>query len=381
MRGSIVKRGEKYSIVIYLGKNEFGKPIQKWFSGYSTKKEAERDLPRLLVKIQDGELIDKNKITFKSFVEEWLKNKIKKDDLSPTTIDGYENIVYNHLIPVLGALKIQDIKPYSIQKYVDQKSDTLSPKTLNNHKRVLSSIFIYATDMEVIEKNPMQKVKFPREKSTEVVPYDLNECIQLLDLIQDNITLSMPVTLSMFLGLRRGECLGLRWSDIDFKNNRISINQNLEYVKSVYYFKEPKTKKSKRTLAAPQVLMDYLKERQKWQKEMVLRTGGNWKNEYDLVCTRKDGQPITPHVLSDMFRVFLQKNGLKKIKFHDLRHTNATLMIGSGVNTRVAMQRLGHSKVSITLGLYSHVLEEMDRDAADRFDDMFKSNNKKLAKK
>ena len=127
--------------------------------------------------------------------------------------------------------------------------------------------------------------------------------------------------------------------------------------------------------------MDYLKERQKWQKEMVLRTGGNWKNEYDLVCTRKDGQPITPHVLSDMFRVFLQKNGLKKIKFHDLRHTNATLMIGSGVNTRVAMQRLGHSKVSITLGLYSHVLEEMDRDAADRFDDMFKSNNKKLAKK
>ena len=259
MRGSIVKRGEKYSIVIYLGKNEFGKPIQKWFSGYSTKKEAERDLPRLLVKIQDGELIDKNKITFKSFVEEWLKNKIKKDDLSPTTIDGYENIVYNHLIPVLGALKIQDIKPYSIQKYVDQKSDTLSPKTLNNHKRVLSSIFIYATDMEVIEKNPMQKVKFPREKSAEVVPYDLGECIQLLDLIQDNITLSMPVTLSMLLGLRRGECLGLRWSDIDFKNNRISINQNLEYVKGVYYFKEPKTKKSKRTLAAPQVLMDYLK--------------------------------------------------------------------------------------------------------------------------
>lgn len=376
MKGSIVKRGEKYSIVIYLGKNEFGKATQKWFSGYNTKKEAERDLPRLLVKIQDGELLKSNKINFKDFTTDWINNKIKKDKLSPTTSDGYLNIINNHLIPILGDAKLQDIKPYTIQKYVDIKSEELSSKTLNNHKRVLSAIFNYAINMEIIEKNPVLKVDFPRENDNEVHPYNKKECEELLDAIQNHQMLKIPVTLAMLLGLRRGECLGLRWEDIDFVNNKISIKQNLEYVRGQFYFKDPKTKKSIRTVTAPQVVMDYLKNHLQWQRELKLRSGGTWRNEYNLVCTRKNGQPLIPHTLSDTFRVFLINKGFKRIRFHDLRHTNATLMIGSGINTRVAMQRLGHSKISITLGLYSHVLEEMDQEAANTFDNLFKSNSK-----
>lgn len=372
MKGSVVERNGKYSIVIYLGRDSLGKKKQRWVSGFDTKKAAERELPRLLVKLQDGELLENNKITFGKFIESWLESKIKKDNLSPTTIDGYNNIVFNHIIPTIGELKMQDIKPFSLQKYVDIKHEELSSKTLNNHKRILTSAFLYAIDMEILDKNPMTKVKFPREKKAEIIPYDIEQTITLLELIQNNKTLNTPVTLSIMLGLRRGECLGLRWSDIDFINNKIYIKQNLEYVKGVYYFKDTKTIKSQRTITAPNVLMDYLKEHRKWQKEIMLKSGGTWINEHDLVCTRMlNGKPIIPHSLSGMFKHFLSSNKLPHIRFHDLRHTNATLMLALGTNSRVAMQRLGHSNISITLGLYSHVLESVDQEVADRFDATF----------
>lgn len=372
MKGSIVERNGKYSIVIYLGKDNFGKKKQRWISGFDTRKAAERELPRILVKLQDGELLENNKMTLGVFIENWLEGKIKKDNLSPTTIDGYRNIIFNHIIPTIGDLKLQEIKPYNIQKYINLKCEELSPKTLNNHKRVLTSALIHAVDMDIIEKNPILKVKFPREKKQEIKPYDLEETSILLDKIQKNKTLSVPVTLSIMLGLRRGECLGLRWSDIDFENNKINIRQNLEYVKGKHYFKDTKTINSQRTLSAPKSLMDYLREHNKWQKEMLLRSGGSWINEYNLVCTRSsDGKVLVPHSLSTMFSYFLKTNGMRHIRFHDLRHTNATLMLTFGTNSKVAMQRLGHSNVSITLGLYSHVLESVDKDVADKFDAIF----------
>lgn len=121
MKGSIVKRKDSYSIVIDVGRDAFGKRKQRWFSGFKSKNEAEKQLPRILVKLEDGELIDNNNITLGNFLNDWLKGKIKKDNLSPTAIDGYSNIIFNHIIPTIGKLKLQDIKPYNLQKYFDIK--------------------------------------------------------------------------------------------------------------------------------------------------------------------------------------------------------------------------------------------------------------------
>lgn len=373
MKGTIVKRGENYSIVIYLGKDKLGKKKQKWFSGYKSRKEAEKALPRLIVKIEDGELLEHNNITLEKYLNDWLENREKIDKLSPTTIDGYKNIIINHLVPELGNFKLQNIKAYNLQKYFDIKSQTLSATTLNNHLKLLSSAFIHAVDMDLIEKNPVIKVKIPKQKKIEIKPYDLEQSRELLTKIQENKFLAMPVTLALLLGLRRGECLGLRWSDIDIENKTIKIRQNLEYVSGKYYFKEPKTINSIRDIAIPDILVDYLKEHKKWQNEMKLRSGGYWDNENNLVCTKlKNGDKVKPNYLSDEFRRFLIKNNLPVIRFHDLRHTNATLMLAAGISSKVAQTRLGHSNISITLDLYSHVLKSIDYEASTKINFIFK---------
>jgi len=376
MRGSIVKRSDSYSIVIDISRDAFGRRKQRWFSGFKSKEEAEKQLPRILVKLEDGELIDTNNITLSSFLDDWLKNKIKKDRLSPTTVDGYNNIIFNHIIPTIGKLKLQDIKPYNLQKYFDLKSDDLSPRTLTNHKRVLSSALLYALDMDLIEKNPLPKVKLPRQKKEETRILSVDECNLLLQKVQNNLTLKMPVMLALLLGLRRGEVLGLSWDSVDLDNKTVSVIQNLEYVNGKYYFKEPKTLKSKRTIAIPRRLIPILREHYRWQCEMKVRSVNTWGTDKDLVCTRKiNGLPVNPHVLSDMFRNFLKSNGLPHIRFHDLRHTNASLMLASGVSTKVASNRLGHSKTSITLDLYSHVMESIDREAAEKIDRLITIKN------
>lgn len=378
MKGSIVQRGDSYSIVIDVGRDAFGKRKQRWFSGFKSKKEAEKALPKLLVKLEDGELIDTNNMTIEKFFSEWLEGKIKKDNLSPTTIDGYKNIIFNHIIPTIGKLKLQEVKPYNIQKYFDLKSNSLSARTLNNHKRVLTTGFIHALDMDLIEKNPMNRVKPPREKKEETKILNVDECNLLLEKVQNNLTLKMPVTLALLLGLRRGEVLGLSWDSVDLDNKTIKIVQNLEYVKGKYYFKEPKTLKSKRTLSIPDSLVDILRKHYTWQCEMKLRSKNTWGSKENLVCTRKkDGTVITPHTLSTMFNYFLRTNKLPQIRFHDLRHTNASLMLAAGVSSKVAGDRLGHSKVSITLDLYSHVMESVDREAAEKIDLIIKCNKNK----
>ena len=198
MKGSIVKRGNKFSIVVDIGRDPLGKRQQRWFSGYNTRKEAEKDLPKILVKIQSGELISKNKITLGDFSKEWLVEKIKKDNLSPVTIAGYENIINNHIVPTIGTFKLQDIKAYNLQKYFDLKAETLATKTLDNHMKLLTSIFLRALDMDLIEKNPLTKVKIGRIKSEEVKIFTIEECKILIDKVQDNLLLKMPVILALF---------------------------------------------------------------------------------------------------------------------------------------------------------------------------------------
>jgi integrase len=384
MKGSIVKRGDSYSIIIDIGRDAFGKRKQRWFSGFKSRKDAENQLPRILIKLEDGELIDNNSVTLGNFLDDWLKSKIKKDNLSPTTVDGYKNIIFKHLIPTIGKLKLQDIKPYNLQKYFDVKNEILSARTLANHKRVLSSALIYALDMDLIEKNPLPKVKLPRQQKEETRILNIDECNLLLEKVKSNLTLKIPVMLALLLGLRRGEVLGLSWDAVDLDNKTISVVQNLEYVDGKYYFKDPKTLKSKRTISIPKSLVALLREHYKWQCEVKVRSKNTWGTDQNLVCTRKkNGLPMTPHVLSDMFNKYLKRNNLPHVRFHDLRHTNASLMLASGVSSKVAGNRLGHSKVSITLDLYSHVMESVDIEAAEKIDMIIKNNNKitKILKK
>lgn len=368
MRGSIVQRGNSISIVVDLGRDpQTGKRQQKWFSGYKTKKAAEKDLPKILLKAQNGELVKSNSINVTDFFTEWLDNHSKKNDLSPTTINGYENIINNHVIPYFGQRKLQDLKTYDIQKYFDDKFNSgLSAKTLTQHYRVIKKALTYALKMKLIEYDICRDVERPKEKKFEQQILTIEQVTQLLELIKGNWYYEVPVVLGVLVGLRRGEILGLRWTDIDFINKTITIANTQQKVKGEVIFKEPKTAKSKRTIAITDDIIDVLKRHKKAQAQLKLAYDGEWGNDIDLVCTRENGKPITPTVLSTSFKNYLIRNGLPGIRFHDLRHTNATIMLAAGIHVKAAGNRLGHSKSQTTLDIYSHVLQSVDRESAEK---------------
>ncbi|MEG0873526.1 MAG: site-specific integrase [Clostridia bacterium] len=175
--------------------------------------------------------------------------------------------------------------------------------------------------------------------------------------------LEAPILLMGLLGLRYSEACGLRWSDVDFENNIININQIIIYQGSAgTFFKEPKTNKSKRSLHAPGELMQILKKERNNQNKLKLQ--GILENKHDLVCLNTFFNPWSNNTITHFFERFLKKNNIRKIRLHDLRHTNATLMLLSGTNIKIVSDRLGHTDIKISMNKYSHVLEEMDQQAS-----------------
>jgi integrase len=184
---------------------------------------------------------------------------------------------------------------------------------------------------------------------------------------------SVSVSEAISLGLRAGEILGLSWDAVDFENSVITISSTLvrgktvnEKGETVYNFKEPKSDTSNRSLPAPLGLMDMLKDYRKRQMELRLRSYGKYDNKYNLVFTQLDGSPMESNSFSRLFKTFLESRGLPHVRFHDLRHTNATIMLASNVSAKVASSRLGHSSIGITMDLYTHVLQNMEVEAAEK---------------
>lgn len=179
--------------------------------------------------------------------------------------------------------------------------------------------------------------------------------------------MELPIALGVGLGLRRGEILGLRWDDIDFESETLTVSNNLVQTSNGSISKEPKSETSNRTIDLPDSLTVLLRKHKKIQAENKLLLGPSYDNS-GFVCCKADGTPYTPGYCSKKFKKFLEDNNLPHIRLHDLRHSNATLMLKYGVQPKVASSRLGHSSIAITLDLYSHVLPEMQREVANQID-------------
>mgnify|MGYP000892148963 CR=1 FL=1 len=368
MRGHIRKRGKTWSIVVDIGPDpSTGKRRQKWFSGYRTKKEAEKDLANIIARIENNTFIMPEKITVKEFLEYWLDSHAKPN-LSPTTIAGYEMIIRKHLTPALGNLKLQKLRPVHIQQYYDSKINELSAKTLTQHHRVLRKALDYAFKLQMIPNNPADAVAPPKQKKYNAKVLTLEEAKTMLEAAKGT-DMEAPINLALALGLRRGELLGLKWEDIDLENGFIHIKRNLVRANRKLILKEPKSETSIRTLKLSNTLIRILKDYRKKQLELKMLL----RNEYqdnDLVFCRDDGQLLNPTTFSWRFKKFLEKNGLPQIRFHDLRHTNATLMLKSNIAPKKASSRLGHSTISITMDLYSHVTQDMEEEISDTLEDI-----------
>ena len=373
MRGCITKKGSTYSIIVDLGRDKNGKRKQKWFNGFKTKKEAEKELAKVINQIDNKTFVNPDKVTLKEYLTRWFDD-IVEPNLSQTTKDGYRYFVDGHIVPALGDILIQNLQPMHIQQFYKEQLENgrvdgkggLSAKSVLNIHRILKRALAHAVKMQVVNRNAAEFVEVPKQKKYKASVLDETQVQNMLKVFKET-NLYIPVLLAVGLGLRRGEALGLRWQDIDFESNSIAIIQTLLMTKGGIIFHDPKTETSKRVLIAPSTIMEELKKHKERQEE-VIKIMGKAYQDNDLVSCYDDGHPFNPSTYSGLFGDILKRNKLPQIRFHDLRHTNATIMLKHNISAKVASERLGHSTIGITLDLYSHVLKEMQVEAANKIE-------------
>lgn len=351
-----------------------GKRQRKYLTIIGTKKEAEKALHKLIEELQYGEYIDRSDVTLEAWMTEWLDLYIK-NTISPTTYVSYVDNMNNYIFPSLGKIRLQDLSTSQIQKLINSLSacsprsgKPMAPKTIKNIFLNINAAMEKAEILGMIRKNPCKHVVLPKVPRPIGTAYDEAEIQQLLDAAKGT-DLELPLYIEVCLGLRRGELLALQYSAVDWDNNTISIIESRVTAGNEVIVKCPKTQSGRRDLIVPAHLMKMLRLRYSWYLQQKLRLGGDFTHS-DLVICQPNGKPYHPDHFAKKFRKLLKDHSLRKIRFHDLRHTNASLMIASGIDIKVAQQRLGHSDVTTTLNIYSHVLQRSNQEAANTLDSL-----------
>lgn len=361
MRGSVVKKRERWYIKYYLCKDENGKWKQKWEGSWETKREAEKVLRSRIDELENSFERKEDKSTVAVFLNYWLDNSCRPN-LAPNTLRGYEVNINNHIIPYIGNIQLARLSPHDIQKlYQTLAAKGLSGTSIRYVHNNLHKALGYAVKSQLISRNPADMVDAPRVNQTEVCPLTPEQVKTLLRASQGR-EMYLPVLLAVSLGLRRGEVLGLCWSDVDLKRKTITVNHSANFSPQGLMLSTPKTRNSRRTLLIPDALVSALESARSKQQEQAQLLGSSF-NALGLVCCREDGSPMTSGALHHHFKLLLQSAHLPDIRFHDLRHTNATLMLRNAVPAKIVSSMLGHSSIGITMDTYSHVITEMQEGA------------------
>ncbi|WP_235693161.1 site-specific integrase, partial [Clostridioides difficile] len=357
----IRKRGEKFHVYVEYIEETTGKIKQKSYGSYEKKKDAEKHLIEIKSTINNNKFITPNKTTLVERCYKYIMTNEK--NWSPYTVINRKSWVKNYIEPFFKDTILIDVNPSLLQIFIDKNFDGSAPSTAKVRYNFLSSVLKEAYRLKEISENPCDFVKLPAQNVTyEIEIYNREETLLLIEKLKDSL-IEIPILLMLLLGLRIGEVAGLRWSDVNLDNSIININQILIYANSKITFKEPKTAKSKRALSVPKELVEKLKIEKLKQNKMKLQ--GTLINENNLVCLNTNFNAWIPTALSKTFHNFIKRNNLRNIRVHDLRHTNASLLLLGGTNMKVVSERLGHTDIKITMNRYSHVLEEMDKEASD----------------
>lgn len=287
------------------------------------------------------------------------------------------------ILPAFRHIPIKDIKPLHIVDYLDKlekensrgdnKSGGLSSGSIQINHRILKNIFKRAVEWRLIKRNPVSDVQKPKVTSKEILPYDETEVSQMLQALQkEPYHWRMLITFALTTGLRRSELLGLEWKHIDFHTGVIDVRQTMIHaLKGDVIVKQPKTKKSVRKVALPSSVLEELKEYHAYRIKEQELMGDAWRGgEWFFLFSHPDGQPFHHERPYQWFRQFIKKNGFRYIRFHDLRHTSATILINQGVHAKIISERLGHGSITTTMNIYGHALRTADQAAADKFESL-----------
>lgn len=372
MQGSIQKhtgqRGTAWYAVVDLGPDPVtGKRRQKRISA-PTRKACEARLREVLNAVEQGASPDAGKITLREYLDRWLPSI--EPTLRPSTHRRYSDLMRQHVIPVLGGVRLVKLAPLDVQRlYADRLDAGLSPTTVHQIHNVLHRALRQAVRWGMTMRNVTEAVDAPRPVNPECHTWDAKQVATVLA-VGDETHLAPLWRLALLTGMRRGELLGLMWKDVDIDRGVLAVRRTLSRgTGGTWEFGAPKTASGRRAIALPLSVVDALRRHRVRQLEERLALGDAWEDR-GLVFTNEIGAPLHVNALASRFKKLIAASGVPTIRFHDMRHTSATLMLSGGEHPKVVAERLGHADVSVTLNRYSHVTPDMQRQAADRLDAM-----------
>jgi integrase len=376
-RGSVNKRtladgSVRYDAIADLGPDPVsGKRRQRWKT-FSTRRDAEKALALWLSEIERGIAVDRSTKTVGEYLTYWLETSARHR-VRASTFDSYQRLVGRYIIPSLGSVPLQKLSPAQVQAfYSSQLTGTggrsgtgLSPRSVRYLHALLHRALKEALALGLVARNVTEAVAPPKAVRPQIQSWDVAEAQQFLDVAQGDCY--SPVWLiALHTGMRRGELLGLRWQDVDLDRSVLYVRQAVVQVGRDVRISEPKTASGRRTIALDPQCIAALRGHRARQLERRLALGRTWQDT-GLVFTNELGGVIDPMNLYHRFIKLTVKAGLPRIPLHGLRHTHATILMKHGVHPKVASERLGHSDITLTLSTYSHVLPQMQQEAASIF--------------
>ena len=373
MKGHLRERSPgHWAIILDVRDPRTGARKRRWHSFEGTKRQAQIECARLVLETQKGTLVDPTRETVTAFLERWIEHM--QGQVSARSLERYAELCRKNLAPLLGGLALAKLQPVHIsQAYAkalasgrrDGKGG-LSARTVTHMHRVLREALQQALAWQLLARNPADAVKPPKVERKQLNTYDIQQTAELLEGLRGN-RMFVPTVLAGLCGLRRGEIAALQWKHVDIERRQIAVAQSAEQTRAGVRYKPPKSGRA-RSVAMSDTVTAELRAHRVAQAEGLLSLGIRL-SEDTFVVAQADGSPLQPNSLSHEWVRQIGKIALPRIRYHDLRHAHATHLLLSGVHPKVASERLGHSKVGITLDLYSHVLPGMQEDAAARVDD------------
>lgn len=346
-----------------------GKRKRKVIYG-KTRKDVAEKLKALQREQLQGVNLAAEPLTLSAFLDRWLAEVVAVRN-RPRTHASYSDTVRLYIKPHLGATLLAKLAPEQVQAMLNALSPQgLSPRTVAYTRAVLRKALNHALRWGHVQRNVATLVDVPAARRQAIAPLNQAQARALLKAVHGH-RLEALYRLTLSLGLRRGEALGLRWQDIDLERKTLRVAMALQRVKGKLELAPPKTRSSARQLPLPDVLAAALRAHQAAQESERAEAGEAWR-EHGLVFSTRLGTPTEPHNLVRHFKVALRKAGLpESVRFHDLRHSCATFLIAQGVHPRVVMEILGHSQIGITMDTYAHVLPESQRQAVEGITGLF----------
>ena len=336
--------------------------------GFKTKSEALTWIRNMQSEVDRGLNYAGGKITLDEYLYKWLQTA--RIALRPKTSSQYEHLIGKHILPRIGKVSLKDLRLIDIEKFYGEMAlEGIGIRTIRITHNILHQALGKAVKYNLILANPAHGAALPRYKSGEMKVLDEAQITQLLVAAQDSPYLAL-YQLAITTGMRQGEILGLKWTDLQWQSGILHVQRQAQDIRGQgTIFQEPKTRAGRRTIKLGESTLQALRVHRQRKQVQKLVAGQRWK-DHDLIFPSSAGTPLDPSNLRLDFYQVLEKAGLPKVRFHDLRHTAASLMLNHGIPVIVVSKMLGHSKPSITLDIYGHLYNEMQDEAAKMMDEL-----------